>query len=91
MGPAGRRSHGGKEWDEPALEPAVSLQGSCPAGGVEGEAQQTWLEPQGGSSTPGEGQGKAGGQGAMLRDHLEACDQGSLGEGLDRHCGLGDG
>lgn len=64
-------------------EPAVSLQGSCPAGGVEGETQQTWLEPQGGSSTPGEGQGKAGGQGAMLRDHLEACDQGSLVEGLD--------
>lgn len=58
---------------------------------MEGEAQQTWLEPQGGSSSLGEGQGKAGGQGAMLGDHLEACDQGSLGESLDRHCGLWDG
>lgn len=46
---------------------------------VEGEAQQTWLEPQGGSSSLGEGQGKAGGQGAMLGDHLEACDQGESG------------
>ena len=42
-------------------ETAVSLQGGRPAGGVEGEAQQTWLEPQGGSSTLGEGQRKAGG------------------------------
>lgn len=27
-------------------EAAVSLRGSRPAGAVEGEAQQTWLEPQ---------------------------------------------
>ena len=27
----------------------------------------------------------------MLGDHLEACDQGSLGESLDWHYGLWDG